>query len=58
MLFWFFFLFDVIFKTFITIFVEMENVRLKLALVIPRGARITVANDAIEMLELVANKKK
>ena len=58
MLFCFFFLFDVIFKTFITIFVEMENVRLKLALVIPRGARITVANDAIEMLELVANKKK
>ena len=35
----------------------MENVRLKLALVIPRGAQITVANDAIEMLDLVANKK-
>ena len=29
---------------------EIENVRLKLALTIPTGAPITVANDAIEML--------
>ena len=36
---------------------EIENARLKLALTIPTGAPITVANDAIEML-LVATDKQ
>ena len=36
--------------------VDIENVRLKLALAIPTGAPITVAKDAIEMLPLVAHK--
>ena len=36
--------------------VDTENTRLKLALFIPTGAPITVANDAIEMLPLVADK--
>ena len=36
--------------------VETENARLKLALAIPTGAPIKVANDAIEMLPLVADK--
>ena len=35
---------------------DIENVRLKLALVFPTGAPIAVANDAIEMLPLVADK--
>ena len=35
---------------------EIENARLKLALTIPTGAPITVANDAIEML-LVATDR-
>ena len=39
---------------FFTIPVEIENVRL--ALTIPTGAPITVANDVIEMLPLVADK--
>ena len=30
--------------------IKIENARLKLALTIPIGAAITVANDAIEML--------
>ena len=34
----------------------MENVGLKLALVIPAGAPITVANDATEMLPVVTDK--
>ena len=33
--------------------VEIENVRLNLALSIPTGARIAVANDAPEMLPVV-----
>ena len=37
--------------------VEIENARLKLALTIPAGAHVTVANDAIEMLPVVADKK-
>ena len=37
--------------------VEIENPRLKLALTIPTGAPITVANDAIEMLPVVTDKK-
>ena len=36
--------------------VETKNARLKLALVIPTGAPMTVANDAIEMLPVVTNK--
>ena len=36
--------------------VDIENARLKLALAIPQGAPTTVANDAIEMLSLVADK--
>ena len=36
--------------------VEIENARLKLALIIPTGAPITVANDAIEMLPVATDK--
>ena len=36
--------------------VEIENARIKLALTIPTGAPIIVANDAIEMLLVVINK--
>ena len=41
---------------FFTIVVKIENARLELALAIPTGAPITVANDAIEMLSLVIDK--
>ena len=33
--------------------VEIENARLKLALAVSAGAPITVANDAIEMLQVL-----
>ena len=36
--------------------VEIENARLKLALTIPTGAPIIVANDAIETLSVVIDK--
>ena len=36
--------------------VEIKNERLKLTLIIPIGAPITVANDAIEMLTVVTDK--
>ena len=36
--------------------VDNENARLRLALAIPTGVPITVANDAIETLPLVADK--
>ena len=36
--------------------VNIENARLKLALAIPTGAPITVANDAIEMLPAITDK--
>ena len=36
--------------------VEIENARLKLALTVPTGAPITVANAAIEMLPVVTDK--
>ena len=36
--------------------VEIENARLKLALTIPAGAPMTVADDAIEMLPVVTDK--
>ena len=52
----FFFLFRVVFNNFFTIHVVTENEKLKLAPAIPTGAPITVANDAIEMLSLVADK--
>ena len=50
------FSFYVVFNFFFTIPVEIENARLKLALVIPTAAPITVANDAIEMLPVVTDK--
>ena len=34
----------------------MENVRIRLALGIPTGVIITVANDVIEMLPIVTDK--
>ena len=53
----FFFLFLVVFNGFFfTIPVEIENARLKLALAIPTGAPITVANDAIEILPVITDK--
>ena len=53
---YFFFLFLVVLNSFLTTLVKIENARLKLALTIPTGAPITVANDAIEMLPVVADK--
>ena len=52
----FFFLFPVIFDIFFTSPVDNENARLILALAIPIGVSITVENDAIEILPLVADK--
>ena len=52
----FFFFFCVFLTIFFTMPVDIENVRLKLALAFPAGAPIAVANDAIEMLPLVADK--
>ena len=52
----FFFLFLVVFNGFFIIPVEIENVRVKLALTIPTDAKITVANDAIETLLVVIDK--
>ena len=46
----FFFLFLVVFKNFFTNPDVIENVKPQLAPIIPAGAPITVANDAIEML--------
>ena len=39
-----------------TIPVKIENARLKLALIFPTGAPITVANNAIEMLPVITDK--
>ena len=36
--------------------VDIENARLNLALAIPTGAPVTVANDATEMLQIVIDK--
>ena len=44
------------FKIFYTNPVVIQNTRLQLALAIPTGASITVANDAIEMLPVATNK--
>ena len=52
----FFFLFLVAFKNFFTNPVVIEKARLKLALIIPTGAPITVAKDAIEMLPVATDK--
>ena len=52
----FLFFFLVPFNNFFTSPVHNENARLRLALVIPTGIPITVVNDAIEMLPLVADK--
>ena len=51
-----FLLFPVVFNSFFTIPVKFEDIRLKLALTIPTGAPITVANDAIGMLPAVTEK--
>ena len=53
----FFFLFLVVFNSIIVIPAEIEKNRIKLALTIPTGAPITVANDAIEMLPVVTDKQ-
>ena len=52
----FFFLFLVVFNSFFTVHLKIENERPKRALTIPTGAPITVANDAIETLPVVADK--
>ena len=52
----FFFYFALFFNSFFTISVEIENARLKLALVIPTGASTPVENDAIEILPVVKDK--
>ena len=52
----FFFLLRVVFNNFFIIPVDNENAKLKLALAIPTGASIIVANYAMEMLPLVADK--
>ena len=36
--------------------VEIEHARLKLALIIPTGAPVTFANDAMEILPVVTDK--
>ena len=53
----FFFLFLAVFNSIIVIPAEIEKTRVKLALTIPTGAPITVANDAIEMLPVVTDKQ-
>ena len=51
-----FLLFLVVFNIFFTSPVDNENVRLRIALAIPTGVPITVANDATEILSLAADK--
>ena len=46
----FFFFYLIVFKNFFTNPDVIENVRPQLAPIIPAGAPVTVANDAIEML--------
>ena len=41
---------------FFTFPVEIENLRLKIALAVPTDAPVTVANDAIEMLPVATDK--
>ena len=52
----FFFLIRVVFNNFFTIPVVTENAKPKLALAIPTGTPITVANDAIDIPPLVPDK--
>ena len=52
----FFFLFLLVFNSFFAIPLEIENARLKIALAIPTGAPIAVANDTIEMLPVSTDK--
>ena len=49
----FFFLFRVVFNNSLTMPVDNENTRPKLALAISTGAPTTVANDAIEIIEML-----
>ena len=53
---YFLFLFFVVFNSFFTNPVVIENARLQLALINSTGAPITVANDAIEMLPVATDK--
>ena len=52
----FFFLARVVFNNFFTVPVVIENAKLKFALAIHTGAPVTVANNAIEILGLLADK--
>ena len=52
----FFFLFLIVFKSFFTNPPVTENVRPQLAAIIPASAPITVAHDTIEMLPVVSDK--
>ena len=52
----FFFLFLIVFKNVFTNPVVTENARLQLALIIPTGAAIAFANDAVEMLPVATDK--
>ena len=51
-----FFLLPVVFNSFFTIPVEIEDAILKPALTVPTDAPMTVASDAIEMLPVVTDK--
>ena len=53
----FLFFFLIVFKNFFTNPDVIENVKLQLAPVIPTGAPITLANDAIEILSDNIDKK-
>ena len=53
---YFLFLFPLVFNNVFTIPVVIENAKLKLALAIPTGAPITVANDAIDSPSFAADK--
>ena len=52
----FFFLLLVVFNSFFTISVLIDQARLKLALTKPTGPPMTVTNDAIEILPVVTDK--
>ena len=52
----FFYLFYVVFDNFFTSPVVIENAKLKLALAIPKGAPVIVANDEIDLPPLNTNK--
>ena len=52
----FFFLFLIVFNSFFTNLLLIENVRKQLAFIISAGAPITVANGTIEMLPVATDK--